>query len=159
MSLGTGYIVLNWLVSITSASFFTNWAVIALTSFRFHSALRAQHLNLFAEPYTWSSTLWPLAPAVSLAVSLMLLVCLLICAIAPVGATITASGFFSYTIGLLIIGVFTLGYKVAFKTKWITSADADLVTGRRELSEEETAQLREYYASPLWRRVVSYLKL
>ncbi|KAH0286443.1 hypothetical protein KCU62_g6764, partial [Aureobasidium sp. EXF-3399] len=113
----TGCIVLNWLVSITSASVFTNWAVIALTSFRFHSALRARHLKLFAEPYTWSSTLWPLAFAVSLAVSLMLLICLLICAIAPVGATITAFGFFSYTIGLLIIGIFTLGYKVAFKIK------------------------------------------
>lgn len=89
----------------------------------------------------------------------MLLVCLLICAIAPVGSTITASNFFSYTIGLLIIGVFTLGYKVVSKTKWVASQDADLVTGRRELSEEEMAQLREYYGSPVWRRVFSYLKL
>jgi len=89
----------------------------------------------------------------------MLFICLLICAVAPVGATVTASSFFSYTIGLLIIGSFTLGYKVAFKTKWVASADADLVTGRRELSEEEMAQLRTYYSSPLWRRAVSYLKL
>lgn len=100
-----------------------------------------------------------MAPAVSIAVSLMLLICLLICAIAPVGAIITASNLFSYTIGLLIIGIFTLGYEVAFKTKWVASADADLISGRRVLSEGEMAQLREYYACPTWRRVFSYLKL
>lgn len=53
--------------------------------------------------------------------------------------------FFSYTIGLLIIGVITLWYKVAFMTKCVASADADLGTGRRELSEETIAQLREYH--------------
>jgi amino acid transporter len=152
-------VVLNWLVSITSASFFTNWAVIALTSFHFHSALRAQNLNLFAEQYTWSSALWPLAPILSLAVSLILLISLLICAIAPVGGTITAANFFSYTIGLLLIAVSTLGYKILFRTKWVKSEDADLVTGRRQLSEQEMVMLREYYSSSLWRRALSYLKL
>jgi amino acid transporter len=145
-------------VSITSASFFTNWAVIALTSFRFHAAVKAQNLSLFGEQYTWTSTLWPLAPTVSLAVSLMLLVCLLICAIIPVGGSITVSGFFSYTIGLLLIAVSTIGYKIIFKTKWVKSEQADLVTGRRQLSEGDLATLGEYYNSPLWKRVFSYVK-
>lgn len=95
----------------------------------------------------------------SLAVSLILLLSLLICAIAPVGGTITAANFFSYTIGLLLIGVSTLGYKVLFRTKWVRSEDADLVTGRRELSEQEMEMLGEYYCSPLWKRVLSYIKL
>jgi amino acid transporter len=95
----------------------------------------------------------------SLAVSLILLISLLICAIAPVGRTITAANFFSYTIGILLIGVSILGYKILFKTKWVKSEDADLVTGRRELSEKEMAMLGEYYRSPPWKRVLSYMKL
>ncbi|RZK39086.1 MAG: hypothetical protein EOO61_07485 [Hymenobacter sp.] len=150
---------MNWLVSITSASFFTNWAVIALTSFRFRTAIKAQNLDLFADQYTWSSTLWPLAPIVSLVVSLMLLICLLICAIAPVGGTITASNFFSYTIGLLLIAVSIVGYKIVFRTRWVRSEFADLTTGRRQLSEEDTAKLRKYYRSPLWKRAFSYVQL
>jgi amino acid transporter len=152
-------VVLNWLVSITSASFFTNWAVIAITSFRFHAAVKAQNLRLFEEQYTWKSLVWPLAPIISLAVSLMLLICLFICAIAPVGGTITASNFFSYTIGLLLIAVSTIGYKIIFKTKWVRAEQADLTTGRRELSEEDMAKLREYYRSPMWKRAFSYVQL
>jgi amino acid transporter len=152
-------VVLNWLVSITSASFFTNWAVIAITSFRFHAAVKAQNLSLFKEQFTWKSLLWPLAPIVSLAVSLMLLICLFVCVIGPVGGTITASNFFTYTIGLLLIAVSTIGYKVLFKTKWVRAEQADLTTGRRELSEEDMAKLRECYRSPMWKRAFSCVQL
>jgi amino acid transporter len=116
-------------------------------------------MSLFEEQYTWTSLLWPLAPIVSLAVSLMLLICLFVCAIAPVGGTITASNFFSYTIGLLLIAVSTIGYKIIFKTKWVRPEQADLTTGRRELSEEDMAKLREYYRSPMWKRAFSYVQL
>lgn len=157
--LGTGYEVLNWLVSITSASFFTNWAVIGLTSFRFRAAVKAQGLTLFAEPFAWSSKWWPLAPILVLAVSLLLLVCLLICACAPIGADITAANFFTYTIGLLVIGSSMIGYKIVYKTKWVSAAHADLTTGRHHLTEDEISRLKAYYDAPMWRRILSHLSL
>lgn len=70
-----GLTVLNWLVSITSASFFTNWIIISITNWRFHLALKAQNDQLFSEVYAWKSTLWPLAPAWLMLISLLLLVC------------------------------------------------------------------------------------
>lgn len=84
MCIAGGTEVLNWLIAITSASFFSNWAIIAVTSFRFRAAMRAQQSPLFETPYAWQSLLWPLAPVTSLAVSSVLLVCLLYTSIKPV---------------------------------------------------------------------------
>ncbi|XRM46294.1 hypothetical protein ABZX51_009341 [Aspergillus tubingensis] len=58
--------VLNWFISITSASFFTNWAIIAFSSFRFRAAIKAQRSQLFETSYAWRSLYWPLAPVISL---------------------------------------------------------------------------------------------
>lgn len=70
--IGEGIITLNWLVSITSASFFTNWIIIAWTSFRFRAALKAQNDPLFTELYAWKSSAYPLAPGWLMTISVML---------------------------------------------------------------------------------------
>jgi len=125
-----------------------------------HAALRAQNDPLFTEPYAWRSKLWPLAPIWSLTVSTMLLACCLAAGIKPLGGgSFTANNFFLYVIGILIIGVFTLAYKVFFRTAWVDPKTADLVTGRRTLTVDEIAQLDAYYAMPTWRRVLTYLEL
>ncbi|PYH84393.1 proline-specific permease [Aspergillus uvarum CBS 121591] len=160
MSLSAGGTeVLNWLIAITSASFFINWAIIAVTSFRFRAAMRAQQSTLFETPYAWQSLLWPLAPVTSLAVSSVLLVCLLFTSIKPVVSSFTAYSFFSATIGLILIVVSTIAYKILRRTPWRDSATADLVTGRRELSTEELRMLDAYYGRPLWRRMGTYLRV
>lgn len=69
-----GIIAFNWLVSITSASFFVNWMIICLTSWRFHQALVAQNDSLLKEVYAWNSWMWPTAPGWLMAVSTLLLV-------------------------------------------------------------------------------------
>ena len=79
-----GTTALNWLIAITSASFFANWAIIAITSLRFHQALRAQADKIFDQPHAWRMLAWPGPPVYLLAVSTMLLVCLFYVAIAPV---------------------------------------------------------------------------
>ncbi|KAF9875022.1 general amino-acid permease gap1 [Colletotrichum karsti] len=71
-----GTMALNWFISITSASFFTNWAIIAFTSLRFRAALRVQDDKLFNQTFAWKSKLWPLPAVHLLVVSTMLLVCL-----------------------------------------------------------------------------------
>jgi amino acid transporter len=75
---------LNWLVSLTSASFFSNWIIIAFTNWRFHCALKAQNDPLFTEIYAWKSSLWPLAPAWLMLISVFLLVCCLVAGIDPI---------------------------------------------------------------------------
>ncbi|KAF9893669.1 hypothetical protein FE257_009837 [Aspergillus nanangensis] len=161
MSLSTdGTEVLNWLISITSASFFINWAIVAFTSFRFRAAIRAQESPLFSQIYAWQSKWWPLAPTASLTISTMLLISVLYAAIAPPGeAGFTVYNFFSYIIGILVIGTCTAAYKIIFRTKWRDPATADLVTGRRELTAEEIQELDQYYGRPFWRRLGTYVRL
>lgn len=83
MRTGGGTTALNWFISITSASFFSNWAIISFTNFRFHQALRAQDDKIFDQTYGWRSMAWPFMPAYLMVVSAMLLVCLLYAAISP----------------------------------------------------------------------------
>ncbi|KAM0428953.1 hypothetical protein ACHAPT_006756 [Fusarium lateritium] len=155
-----GLKVLNWLISITSASFFTNWIIIAFTNWRFHCALKAQNDKLFSETYAWRSSAWPLGPGWLMTVSVFLLVCCIYSGIDPVGdAGFTAENFFQYMIGVLVIFGFTLGYKLIYRTPWRDPATADCQTGRRPLSVEEINQLDEYYKMSKWRRFLTYVQL
>ncbi|KAL4881049.1 amino acid permease/ SLC12A domain-containing protein [Aspergillus karnatakaensis] len=157
---GNGLEVLNWFIAITSASFFINWAIVAFTSFRFRAAVKAQNATLFTESYSWTSFLWPLTPVVVLVISSLLLVCLLYAGIKPLGDTgFTAYNLFSNIIGILVICVPTLLYKVILRTEWRDPATADLVTGRRQLSDEEIMLMDKHYARPAWRRIGTYVKL
>ncbi|KAL4799770.1 amino acid permease/ SLC12A domain-containing protein [Aspergillus venezuelensis] len=157
---GSGYEVLNWFISITSASFFINWAITAFTSFRFRAAIKAQNMPIFKESYSWQSPFWPLAPATVMLISILLLVCLLYASIEPVGGGgFTAYNFFTYILGILVIVVPTVLYKFILRTPWRNPATADLVTGRRLVSTEEILLLDKHYSRPIWRRVGTYMKL
>ncbi|PYI09197.1 hypothetical protein BO78DRAFT_405160 [Aspergillus sclerotiicarbonarius CBS 121057] len=160
MSLSAGGLeVLNWLIAITSASFFTNWAIIAFTSFRFRAAINAQNSTVLTRPYGWQSSYWPLAPVTVLIITTLLLVCILYLGIAPTGSAFSLYNFFSYTIGLLLIIVATVMYKIIRRTPWRDPTTADLVTGRAELTAKEIRQLDAYYERPTWRRIGTYLRL
>lgn len=73
--LAGGVVALNWFVSITSASFFINWMIVAFTSWRFHKVIAAQDDQLFSGLYAWKSTMWPLAPVWLMTVCTLLLIC------------------------------------------------------------------------------------
>lgn len=73
--LAGGVVALNWFVSITSASFFINWMIVAFTSWRFHKALAAQDDQLLSGLYAWKSTMWPLAPVWLMTICTILLIC------------------------------------------------------------------------------------
>ncbi|KAF3006960.1 hypothetical protein E8E14_004184 [Neopestalotiopsis sp. 37M] len=152
--------VLNWLLSITSASFFTNWIIISFTNWRFHCALKSQSDTLFTEIYAWKSSLWPLAPSWLMLISVFLLVCCIFCGVVPPGSTgFSSINFFQYTVGFWLIIVFTAGYKLIFRTPWRDPKTADCITGRRRLGVEEITQLDEYYKMPAWRRGFTYVQL
>ncbi|RDW72304.1 uncharacterized protein DSM5745_07476 [Aspergillus mulundensis] len=157
---GKGIEVLNWFIAITSASLFINFAIVAYTNFRFRAAVKAQNATFFTETYNWQSPFWPLTPIMVFVISALLLVCLLYSSIKPLDdAPFTIYNFFSNILGILVIVVPTVLYKVILRTKWRDPKTADLVTGRRQLVAEEILLLDEHYSRPLWRRVATYAKL
>ncbi|KAF9891224.1 hypothetical protein FE257_004788 [Aspergillus nanangensis] len=151
---------LNWFISITSTSYFINWAVIALASMRFRAAVTAQKLPILDEPYAWKSKLYPLCPLISLTVSIFLLACCLAAAIQPLeGDGFTAYNFFIYMVGLIIIVGAGVVHKLVSRTKWQDPAAADCQSGRHELKAEELRLLDEYYKKSRARRVASYFRV
>lgn len=170
---------MNWLISITSISFFINWAIIAFTSFRFRAAVKAQKGSIFNGTYGWKSPYWPLAPTTGLVISAFLLVCVLylsidgvVCNYSSLASNraltvvsiqtqtgFTVYSFFSYNIGLVLIIVSMILYKIILRTPWRDPAMADLVTGHRILTAHEIQELDAYYQRPTWRRVGTYLRM
>ncbi|KAI4108590.1 MAG: hypothetical protein LQ339_002106 [Xanthoria mediterranea] len=159
MSAG-GVVALNWFVSITSASFFINWMIVAFTSWRFHKTLAAQNDPLFSGLYAWKSFMWPLAPVRLMSICVLLLICCFYVDAKPPGSTITtANNFFQYTIGILLIFSMTAAYKLIFRTPFRDPKTADLLTGRRKLTPEDIEQLDAYYRLPTWRRFLTYVNV
>ncbi|KAL4906687.1 hypothetical protein BDW74DRAFT_176996 [Aspergillus multicolor] len=157
---GKGTEVLNWFIAITSASFFINFAIVAYTNFRFRAATKAQKSTIFTETYSWQAPFWPLTPIMVFIISALLLGCLLYSSIKPLdNAPFTVYNFFSNILGILVIVVPTLLYKIILRTEWRDLKTADLVSGRRQLDAEEILLLDEHYSRPLWRRVATYAKL
>ncbi|KAL8813527.1 MAG: hypothetical protein Q9223_002360 [Gallowayella weberi] len=155
-----GIVALNWLISITSASYFINWMIVAFTSWRFHKVLAAQDDKLFSDLYAWRSTMWPLAPVWLMSICTILLIsCIYVGAKPPGASHTTANNFFQYTIGIILIFSLTAAYKLVFRTPWRDPKTADLVTGRRKLTPEDMEQLDAYYRLPGWRRFLTYVKL
>ncbi|CAI6082723.1 unnamed protein product [Clonostachys chloroleuca] len=150
---------LNWFIAITSASFFSNWAIIGYSNLRFRQALKAQNDHLLDEEYGWKAAMGIFTPIYLIIVSTLLLVCLLYLAISPSGGSFTAANFFQYTIGLLLIIVFSLAYKVIRRTNWVDPATADLTTGRNVLRVKEINYLDGYTRLPAWRRALLSLGL
>ncbi|CAH0055331.1 unnamed protein product [Clonostachys solani] len=150
---------LNWFIAITSASFFSNWAIIGYSNIRFRQALKAQNDHLLDEEYAWKANMGIFTPIYLIIVCTLLLVCLLYLAISPSSGSFTASNFFQYTIGLLLIIVFSLAFKVIRRTKWVDPATADLTTGRNILRVNEIHYLDGYAKLPTWRRLLLSLGL
>ncbi|KAJ6091749.1 hypothetical protein N7467_003718 [Penicillium canescens] len=149
------------------------------TSFRFRAAVKAQKGSIFNGPYGWKSPYWTLAPTTVLVISAFLLVCVLYLSIDGVVCNhsslasnraltvvsiqtqtgFTVYSFFSYNIGLVLIIVSMILYKIILRTPWRDPAIADLVTGHRILTAHEIQELDAYYQRPMWPRVGTYLRM
>ena len=79
-----GIVALKWFVSITSASFFINWMIVAFTSWRFHKVLAAQNDELFSKLYAWRSAYWP--PWLMTVSTILIVCCIYVGAKPPVSA-------------------------------------------------------------------------
>lgn len=82
-----GITVFNWLAQITSTGYFMVWFFVAVTSFRFRAALKAQNDPLFTEPYAWKCALWPFPPLWLLTCCCLYLGCSFYLALYPIVCT------------------------------------------------------------------------
>ncbi|KAJ5249085.1 hypothetical protein N7468_000536 [Penicillium chermesinum] len=155
-----GTIVFNWLAQIASTGYFMVWFVIAITSFHFRAALKAQNDPLFEQIHAWKCSIWPVPPIWLLTCCCFYIACSLYLALYPIGSdTPTAYYFFQYMFGLILILFSALAYKLIFRTKYRDPKTVDLQTGRRPLGIEEIKQLDDYEVMPWWRKFVSFIQL
>ncbi|KAL4910982.1 hypothetical protein BDW74DRAFT_184559 [Aspergillus multicolor] len=155
-----GITVFNWLSQIASTGYFMVWLVIAITSFRFHAALKAQNDPLFTETYAWKCALWPLPPIWLLTCCCFFIGTSFYLALYPIGSdTPTAKYFFQYMFGIILIVFTALGYKLIYRTKIRDPRTVDLQTGRRHLGLVEIKELDDYKTMPRWRKFASFVQL
>ena len=155
-----GIEVFTWLGQIASTGYFMVWVVVAITSFRFRAALKAQNDPLFTDKYAWSCSLWPFPPIWLLTCCALYTACSFYLGLYPIGEdSPSAYSFFQYMIGLLLIVASGIGYKIIFRTKMRDPATVDLQTGRRPLDAEEIFALDAYYSQSRLRRFYSFIQL
>jgi amino acid transporter len=134
------------------------WVVVSICSIRFHAAVKAQNSNILSGKYAYRAWLWPAAPIFLGVTAFLVLIGLFAEALFPVGgAAPNAYDFFQTYLGVPIVLVAYLGFKVIFKTKFRKANEIDLVTGHEPLTAEQEAFLDKYYAQTMWQRIWSYV--
>ncbi|EFW99737.1 amino acid permease [Grosmannia clavigera kw1407] len=155
-----GTVVFDWLSQIASTGYFMVWFFIAVTSFRFRAALKAQNDPLLSEAYAWKCALWPLPPIWLLICCCLFMACSLYLALYPIGSnTVSAHYFFQYMFGTVLILFCGIAYKAILRTKLRDPKTADLQTGRRPLSTAEIVDLDEYEKLSRWRKLYSFIQV
>ncbi|EME38302.1 hypothetical protein DOTSEDRAFT_181398 [Dothistroma septosporum NZE10] len=121
--------VFNWLVNITSIAGFISWTCINICHIAFMRALKARGQSRDTLPY---KALWqPWFSWYGLFFNVLIVITNGFTAFIPWDT----SSFFVAYISVIIFVVMYLGYKIVFKTKFVSSEEADLDTGRKEVEE------------------------
>lgn len=130
-SAGSGA-VFNFLVNLTALSGILTWFSIAITYLRFRAGMKAQSIPRSSLP--WKS---PLSHFAAYWTLLIIGVVLLFSGweVFRPGKWNSAS-FFSNYLPLAWFPVFYLGFKVLWKTKIVSAAEMDFVTGIKEIEED-----------------------
>jgi amino acid transporter len=134
------------------------WVVIAICSIRFHSAVKAQNSSILSGKYAYRAWLYPAGPIFLGGTAFLVLVGLFAVSVWPInGAKSSAYDFFATYLGVPIVLVSIIGYKIVFKTKIRRASEIDLVSDYAPITEENSRFLDNYYSQPMWRRVWSYV--
>lgn len=106
----------------------------------------------------YKARFWPAGPIFLGTGAFLVLVGLFADALYPVGGTpLSAYDFFMTYLGVPLVLVATIGYKVIRRTKIRRASEIDLVTGHQPLTEEQEKFLDHYYSQSLGRRIWSYI--
>lgn len=115
----------GWFTNMGSVSGMFNWLGICVTSIRFRQGLKAHSLN--PENLPWHSNLVPFAAYWGV-VSNIIFILFADWSVFLKGNWDTASFVTNY-IPIPIFFCLFFGYKLWFKTKWVTTSNMDFVTG------------------------------
>ncbi|RMZ68934.1 General amino acid permease AGP2 [Pyrenophora seminiperda CCB06] len=137
-------VVLNWFVSLVTASQLINFSVMCFTFLRFYKACHVQGLDRNTLPYR--GVCQPYAAYYGF-------VCTFIMTFVG-GYTVFLKGQWdvpSFLFSYLMIFIFPtlfVGWKILKKTKWVASHEADLVTGLAEIEEYHRNFVQEPETNP-----------
>jgi amino acid transporter len=155
----TGGVIFTWFSSVSATVYFMSWMCISISNIQMHKAIKLQGDNVWTQPHAWKLRGFPLTAIFLFVTSFLVLFGTGYVSLFPIGgAPPSAETFFETFLGVPIWIVCYLGYKLYFKTKIVDPATADLKTGRMPLTEEDIAFFDRYYAQPLSKRVLSYVR-
>jgi len=170
----TGAIAFNWFSSVSATTTFFAWMaslprmllssdanrpqVIPITNWCMHRALRAQGDRAFSEPYAVKNKFWPCESIFLFTATLFTFACTFYVSLIPATGSPSAEAFFETMLCFPVFVTAFIGYKLWFRTKIQDPKTADLISGRRPITDEEYKFLDAYYAQPLWMRFVSYVR-
>ncbi|KAF2445971.1 histidine permease [Karstenula rhodostoma CBS 690.94] len=133
----------NWLLNITSVAGLIAWCCIFICYLAFTKALRAHNIDRDNLPYRawggdWFATYG-----------------LVFCVIITLTQGFTAfvpwnvEDFFIAYVSLILFAVMYIGHKISTRSKFITSAEADIITGKFQ-SDGETAEYWDESSRSMW---------
>ncbi|KAK7519388.1 AAT family amino acid transporter [Phyllosticta citriasiana] len=155
-----GALMFTWFSSLTSIVFLTDPIVVGITNLRMRRALALQGDDSLQGRYAYTVRWLPLEPILLILSMSFCLVSALYLAVDPIDpAADKGQSFFELFLAAPIFVVAFVGYRLVFRSKIVDLNEADWVSGCRPVSEAGSVALDAYNALPLWRRVVSYLRM
>lgn len=123
----TGATVFNWLMQIAGLAGFITWASLNVIHLAFMKALKARGISRDSLPYkaTWQ----PFFSWYGLFFNILIIITQGFTAFIP---TFSVTDFFINYLSLILFAVLYFGHKIAFRTKFVKSIEANIDTGRYE---------------------------
>jgi len=140
----------NWFLNITAVAGFICWAIINVSHIAFMRALKAQGISRDSLPYKAFAQPW--LSYYGLFFNVLIILTQGFTSFMPWD---TRSFFVAY-ISLIIFVALYIGHKIVFRQPFVKAAEADLLTGRKDLdAAEEDFQYDEKKPTHWFRRVLA----
>ncbi|EFW99008.1 general amino acid permease [Grosmannia clavigera kw1407] len=152
-----GATAFTWFSSVSATTTFFAWLTIPLTNWCMHRALAAQGDPALQMQHAFKLSWWPLAPLYLAITTAFTLACTIYVSASPIRDSPSATIFFENMLCMPLFITAYVGYKIYFRTSVQDPKTADLHSGRRLMTEEELQMLDNYYAQPMYKRLLSYV--
>jgi amino acid transporter len=144
--------VFQYFVSLVTIFAVLNWMAILVSHISFRRGLKAQGISIKDLPYAGFGQPW--GSYYALFMSCLILLFSGYDAFIP---DFKSDRFVLKYLGIVIFAINTVVWKFWKKTKRVAPGEMDLVTGRREYQEAETAEEQQWKES-FWQKVVGKLR-
>lgn len=152
----------NWLIALSGLSSIFTWGSINAAHIRFRQAWKKQGYGL--DDLSWKSPVGVWGSYIGLTMNCLILIAQFWTGMAPIGyqnksASDILTNFFQAYLAAPVVLVFYVVYKIVMKTKFISTSDIDVHTGRRDLNVKLLAaqEREERKGWPRWKKVYKFL--